>query len=157
MDDAPTTPAEWAGDGHEGIGVLEHICADDQPGLRRADHAGERGQKLAGPKSPPNVSAATPSAPRRASGDLRVAEVDRRREARCHLPAEGAELRDEGRFLLPPDGRRVGDDCGAAPSQFAVRIAPEPRHVLSFVGVEAIDVRGGVPQGELLRHPTRPV
>ena len=55
---------------------------------------------------------------------------------------------------MPPDGCRVGDDCGAAPSQFAVGIAPKPRHVLSFVGVEAIDVRGGVPQGEPLG--TRP-
>ena len=73
---------------------------------------------------------------------------------RRHLPAEGAELRDEGCFLVPPDGRRVGDDRGAAPPEFAVRITPKPRHVLSFVGVEAIDVGGGVPQGELLG--TRP-
>ena len=55
---------------------------------------------------------------------------------------------------MPPDGCRVGDDRGAAPSQFAVGITAKPRHVLSFVGVEAIDVRGGVPQGEPLG--TRP-
>ena len=83
-------------------------------------------------------------------GDLRIAEVDRRREARCHVPAEGAELRDESCFLVPPDGCRVGDDRGAAPPQFAVGITAKPRDILSFVGVEAINIRGGMPQGEPL-------
>ena len=141
MDDAPTTPAGgWA----MGTRVLESsstylpttIRVGGEP-TTRASAGRNRGDAVGAPES---------------AGDLRAAEVDRRLEARCHLPAEGAELRDEGRFLLPPI-ERVGDDCSAAPSQLAVRIAPEPRHVLLVVGVEAIDVRGGVPQGEVLRTP----
>ena len=150
MDDAPTTPGSPRATGTRVLESSSTYVPTTHPGLRRAELAGERGQKLGRREEPAKHERGDAVGTPESVGDLRVAEVDRRREARCHVPAEGAELRDEGCFLLPPDGCRVGDDRGAAPSQFAVRIAPKPRHVLSFVGVEAIDVRGGVPQGELL-------
>ena len=153
IDDAPTTPAGWWAMGTRVfessstyVPATSRVSGD--PTVRAS--AGRKSDPV---KYPPQRSAATPSALRRARATFGSPRSVGVVEARCHVPAEGAELRDEGCFLLPPH-ERVGDDCSAAPSQLAVRIAPQPRHVLSLVGVEAIDICGGVPQGELLR--TRP-
>ena len=55
------------GDGHEGIRVLEHICADDASGSQATPPRGRApAETRTRVKSPPNMSAATPSALRRA-------------------------------------------------------------------------------------------